>query len=76
LHRAEQFPSLGKEHWALRYPLVLPAAAALFGFSVPALAAVGLSAYKAFLLVGYAAACHWFNWPTAAALTVISALVP
>ena len=75
---AEHFPSLGTEHWALRYPLVLPVAVLirLFGFSVPALAAVDVAAYVAFLLVGYAAARHWFGWPAAAALTAIGVLVP
>ncbi len=75
---AEHFPSLGKEHWALRYPLVLPTAALirLFGFSVPALAAVDVAAYVVFLLAGYAAARHWFGWPAAAALTAIGVLLP
>ena len=75
---AEHFPALGRTHWALRYPLVLPAAALirLFGFSVPALAAVDLMAYAAFLLAGYAAARHWFGWPAAAMLTGIGILVP
>lgn len=75
---AEHFPSLGTEHWALRYPLVLPTAALirLFGFSVPALAAVDVAAYAAFLLIGYTAARHWFGWPAAAALTAIGILVP
>lgn len=54
---AEHAPVLGRTHWALRYPLVLPVAALirLFGFSVPVLAAVGLAAHAAFLLMGYAA---------------------
>jgi len=74
----QHFPSLGTTHWALRYPLVLPTAALIraFGFSVPALAAVDLAAYAAFLLMGYAAARHWFGWPAAAALTAIGILVP
>jgi len=74
----QHFPALGTQHWALRYPLVLPTAALIriFGFSVPALAAIDLAAYAAFLLVGYAAARHWFGWPAAAALTAIAILVP
>ena len=75
---AEHAPALGQTHWALRYPLVLPTAVLirLFGFSVPVLAAVDLAAYAAFLLMGYAAARHWFGWPTAAVLTAIGILLP
>ncbi len=75
---AEHAPVLGQTHWALRYPLVLPTAALirLFGFSVPVLAAVDLGAYAAFLLMGYAAARHWFGGTAAAALTAIGVLLP
>jgi 4-amino-4-deoxy-L-arabinose transferase-like glycosyltransferase len=75
---AEHGPALGRTHWALRYPLVLPTAALirLFGFSVPVLAAVDLAAYAAFLAMGYAAARRWFGGPAAAALTAIGILVP
>ncbi|MFI4981526.1 MAG: ArnT family glycosyltransferase [Nevskiales bacterium] len=72
------FPALGTDHWALRYPLVLPAAAAiaLFGPSVPALAAVNVIAYAAFLVVNYLAARHWFGWGTAVLLTLIGIVLP
>lgn len=75
---AEHAPALGHTHWALRYPLVLPTAALirLFGFSVPALAAVDLAAYAAFLAVGYAAARRWFGGMAAVLLTAIGILVP
>jgi len=75
---AEHFPALGHTHWALRYPLVLPTAALIrvFGFSVPVLAAVDLTAYAAFLAMGYAAARRWFGRPAAAALTGIGVLLP
>ncbi len=75
---AEHGPALGQTHWALRYPLVLPTAALirLFGFSVPALAAVDLLAYAAFLLMGYAAARRWFGRTAAALLTAIGVLLP
>ena len=78
LEWVERFPALGENHWALRYPLVLPTAAliAVFGLSVPILAAVNVMAYAAFLVAGYAAARHWFSWHTAAALTLIGVLVP
>jgi len=78
LEWAEHFPALGQTHWALRYPLVLPTAALirLFGFSVPILAAVDLAAYAGFLVAGYAAARHFFGWPTAAALTAIGVMLP
>ena len=75
---AEHASVLGQTHWALRYPLVLPTARLirLFGFSVPVLAAVDLLAYAAFLVMGYAAARHWFGGTAAAALTVIGVLLP
>lgn len=75
---ARNFPALGDNHWALRYPLVLPTAAviALFGPSVPALAVVNLVAYAAFLAVSYGAARHWFGWKAAALLVLICVLLP
>lgn len=75
---AHNFPALGNQHWALRYPLVVPVGAVIhaFGFSIAALASMNLAAYAAFLLAGYAAARHWFGWPAAVALTLIGILLP
>ena len=75
---ANNFPALGSNHWALRYPLVLPIAGviAVSGPSVWALASVNLLAYGAFLLVGYLAVRHWFGWVAAALLTAIGVLLP
>ena len=74
----EHFPPLGTNHWALRYPLVLPIAGviALSGPSVPALATVNLMAYAAFLAVNYWAARHWFGRTAAVLLTVIGIVLP
>ena len=60
----QNFPAVGVDHWALRYPLVVPTAGiiTLFGPSVWALAAVNVAAYTAFLLVTYLAVRHWFGW--------------
>ena len=72
------FPPLGTNHWALRYPLVLPAAAAiaLFGPSVAALALVNLVAYASFLAINYLAVRHWFGWGAAALVSLIGILLP
>ena len=74
----EHFPALGTSHWALRYPLVLPAAGliALFGPSTLALVAGNLVAYAAFLVTGYLVARSWFGWVAAALLTLIYIVLP
>ena len=72
------FPPLGTDHWALRYPLVLPTAGviALFGPSVAALAVVNLVAYAVFLVIDYLAVRLWFGWVAAALVTVIGVVLP
>jgi 4-amino-4-deoxy-L-arabinose transferase-like glycosyltransferase len=72
------FPPVGKNHWALRYPLVLPTAAliAIFGPSIIALTAVNIIAYVIFLVLGYVAVRHWFGFRSAALLTVINIVLP
>jgi len=74
----QNFPAVGMDHWALRYPLVVPTAGviALFGPSVWALAAVNVVAYSAFLLVTYLAVRHWFGWLAAALVTLIGIVLP
>ena len=71
-------PSLGTNHWALRYPLVLPTAVLIkiFGPSLPVYALVDVTAYLSFLILGYAAARHWFGIGAAVALTVIGIVLP
>jgi 4-amino-4-deoxy-L-arabinose transferase-like glycosyltransferase len=73
-----QFPALGTDHWALRYPLVLPIAGtiALFGFSIAALTVVNLATYFAFLVVSYVAARHWFGRVAASLVTLINIILP
>ncbi len=74
----QNFPAVGMDHWALRYPLVVPTAGiiALFGPSVWALAAVNVAAYAAFLLVTYLAVRHWFGWLAASLVTLIGIVLP
>ena len=74
----QNFPAVGADHWALRYPLVVPTAGviALFGPSVWALASVNLTAYAAFLVVSYLAVRHWFGWLAAALVTLIGIVLP
>ena len=74
----QHFPPLGTTHWALRYPLVLPAAALIgaFGPSIAALVFVNLAAYAVFLLVSYIAIRHWFGWGAAAVMVLIGILLP
>ncbi|MBU6497834.1 MAG: glycosyltransferase family 39 protein [Rhodospirillales bacterium] len=74
----QHFPSLGNDHWALRYPLVLPIAGAiaLFGPSVAALTTVNLSTFVGYLVVSYLAVRHWFGRTAAILLTVIGILLP
>ena len=74
----QNFPAVGMDHWALRYPLVMPTAGVigLFGPSVWALAAVNVVAYSAFLLVTYLAVRHWFGWLAAALVTLIGIVLP
>jgi 4-amino-4-deoxy-L-arabinose transferase-like glycosyltransferase len=75
---AQHFPALGADHWALRYPLVLPTAVlfALLGPSIPALAAVNMVAYAGFLAMNYLAVRHWFGRGAAVAISVIGILLP
>jgi len=72
------FPALGADHWALRYPLVLPMAAslALFGQSLASLAIPTLAAYLAWLIFSYVCLRGWFGWPTAALATLGGTLIP
>lgn len=74
----QHFPAIGMDHWALRYPLVMPTAGiiALSGPSVWALAAVNVVAYAAFLLVTYLAVRHWFGWLAAALVTLVGITLP
>ncbi len=73
----QHFPALGANHWALRYPLVLPMAAclALFGQSLTVLALPALAAYLAWLGYSYGALRAWFGWPTAALATLGGILI-
>lgn len=74
----DHFPALGDDHWALRYPIVLPIAAvfALFGTSVGGLAAVCATFYIGVLVVNYLGVRSWFGWKAAALTTVIGLLLP
>jgi 4-amino-4-deoxy-L-arabinose transferase-like glycosyltransferase len=74
----DHFPSLGADHWALRYPLVLPMAGALtlLGNKMVALALPNLAAYFAWLAFTYAAMRSWFGWPAAALATLAALLLP
>ena len=74
----QNFPAVGADHWALRYPLVVPTAGviALFGPSVWALGSVNVVAYSAFLAVNYLAVRHWFGWLAAALVTLIGIVLP
>jgi len=72
------FPAVGHDHWALRYPLVLPMAAALalFGQTLWALAVPTLLAYLAWLVFSYLCLRAWSGWPTAALATLAAILIP
>jgi 4-amino-4-deoxy-L-arabinose transferase-like glycosyltransferase len=74
----DHFPALGADHWALRYPLVLPMAAALklLGDKMLALALPNLAAYLAWLGFTYTAMRAWFGWPAAALATLAALLLP
>jgi 4-amino-4-deoxy-L-arabinose transferase-like glycosyltransferase len=74
----QNFPAVGADHWAMRYPLVVPTAGiiALLGPSVWALAAVNVVAYAIFLVVMYFAVRHWFSWLAAVIVTLISIVLP
>jgi 4-amino-4-deoxy-L-arabinose transferase-like glycosyltransferase len=69
---------LGTDHWALRYPLVLPMAAALavIGPHLVALALPTLIAYLAWLLSTYLGLRTRFGWQTAALAALAGILVP
>jgi hypothetical protein len=72
------FPALGADHWALRYPLVLPMAVALavFGQSLSVLALPALAAYLAWLGVTYLCMREWFGLPAALFAVLAGILVP
>jgi 4-amino-4-deoxy-L-arabinose transferase-like glycosyltransferase len=72
------FPALGTEHWALRYPLVLPMAAclAVFGHSLGVLALPNLVAYVAWLGVTYWCMREWFGLAAAMFAMLAGILVP
>jgi 4-amino-4-deoxy-L-arabinose transferase-like glycosyltransferase len=69
---------LGADHWALRYPLVLPMAAALavVGPHMAALALPTLAAYLAWLAFTYLFLRARFGWHTAALAVLAGILVP
>ncbi|HTZ69677.1 MAG TPA: glycosyltransferase family 39 protein, partial [Acetobacteraceae bacterium] len=71
-------PALGDNHWALRYPLVIPMAAALavFGKSLWVLAVPTLVAYLAWLGFTYAAMRAALGWQAAALATLAAILIP
>jgi 4-amino-4-deoxy-L-arabinose transferase-like glycosyltransferase len=72
------FPALGADHWALRYPLVLPMAACLglFGQSLNVLALPTLVAYVAWLATTYICMRAWFGLAAAMLAVLAGILVP
>jgi len=72
------FPALGADHWALRYPLVLPMAGclAVLGQSLNVLALPNLAAYVAWLTVTYVCMREWFGLAAAMFTVLVGILVP
>lgn len=74
----ENFPAVGANHWALRYPLVVSMAASLtgYGYHIASLGIPNLVAFLTYLIVQYWAVRRWIGALAAAIATLLAITLP